>query len=289
MAKIPPAAGWSSDDWRRWFDELIDQARACLRGLSDLEGREAAKQVHAVRKTLKRLRSATRLLKGVVPQEVLRRNRLLFRDAARLLAGSRDGTVRLQTFHSLVGANERKTRDLADVRLALATEAARGEEQAGAGAEEALALLEKVACPRRFWGAAGEVRIKRNLGALLKRARRDYRDVMTGKSLEFHELRKRVKDLFYSLQALPGEPKGSRRRALKSLKTLEESLGLQNDLFVLEEWFNERGYGLKQCPRFWQAASRRERKLRKRIKREGALLEELGRDPKYRKAFASSA
>ncbi len=241
-----------------------------------------------MRKILKRLRSGTRLLRDVVPPDVLRRNRLLFRDAARLLAGSRDGTVRLQTFQELVGDNERKTRDLADVRMALATEAAEGESRAGAGAAEALALLDEVSCPKRLWGPAGKRRIKGNLTRLLKRARRDYRLVVTGKSLEFHELRKRVKDLFYSLQALPGEGKRSRRQAIQALKSLEENLGLQNDLFVLEQWFNAQGYGLKECPRFWRAAARREGKLRKRVKRTGAVLEELASADEYRKTFLAA-
>ena len=112
--------------------------------------------------------------------------------------------------------------------------------------------------------------------------------MLSGRSLEFHELRKRVKDLFYTLQALPGEPKGARRRVLRSLKNLEQTLGLQNDVFVLEEWFTERGYGLKECPQFWRAAVRREKKLRRQIKKEGAVLEELATSRKYRRTFVST-
>lgn len=264
---------------------MTELARKELVALGNREA-DATRHVHQVRKILKRLRTGTRVLMGVADAETLRRNRRVFRDAAWLLAPSRDGTVRLRTFNDLVGNDEKKTGGkLAEVRLRLASEAAVGEQLAWEEADEALRLLEGAGIPKRLWGEAGKERIKKSLRRLLKKAQRDYRDVVGGVSREFHELRKRVKDLYYALEALPGDPRGSRKRALSSLNDLEESLGLQNDVFVLESWIKEAGYGLKECPRFWQNAVRYEKKLRKRVIKEGAVLEELGRKARYRKAF----
>lgn len=275
MAGIPASGGWKSDDWRRWFDGLIEGAASTLEDLGEGRG-DPPRNVHETRKILKRLRTGTRLLHGFADKATLKSHRLLFRDAARLLAGSRDGTVRLRTFNSLVGDNDKNTKGaLATVRLQLAQEAAEGEERASEGAEEALRLLKQAGIPKRFWNECGKNDVKRSLRRLLKRARGDYHDVRDGVSHEFHELRKRVKDLYYALEALPGEPRGARRRVLASLNVLEESLGLQNDVFVLEEWFNRNGCGLKECPQFWEAAARREKKLRKTILREAAVLDEL--------------
>jgi len=194
--------------------------------------------------------------------------------------------VRLRTYNGLVGNDEKTTKGkLAEVRMRLASEAAAGEQLAWEEAEDALRLLDQAGVPKRLWGEAGKEKIKKSLSRMLKRARRDYRDLVKGESHEFHDLRKEVKDLFYALEALPRDAKGSRKRVLASLKVLEESLGSQNDVFVLEEWIKEEGYGLKECPRFWRAAARREKSLRKIVIREGAILEDLARDSRYRKAF----
>ena len=107
------------------------------------EGPEgAAAHVHMARKILKRLRTGTRLLDGVVDRHALKRNRQLFRKTARLLAPSRDGTVRLQTFHDLVGSDAKSSKGaLAAVRMRLAGEAAVGQQLAWEEADEALRIL----------------------------------------------------------------------------------------------------------------------------------------------------
>jgi CHAD domain-containing protein len=289
VARVPSCRGWGADDWRDWFERLLGLARGHLADLPGA-GDETAGHVHEARKLLKRLRSGTRLLGEVVDGDCLRRNRLLFRDASRLLAGSRDGTVRLETFDGLVGRRKATEGEegLVTARARLVGEAVTGEERAREGGAGALALLEQAAFPDEAWRAAGKAEVRSGLRRLLKRARREYRDLVDGRSREFHELRKRVKDLFYALQALPGDARGPRKRTLKSLRALEESLGLQNDLFVLEEWFRQAGLGPAECPAFWKASTRRDRKLRKAVLREGAVLESLGKSPKSRKAFAAA-
>jgi len=289
VARVPSCRGWGAEDWCDWFERLLGLARGHLADIHG-EGDETAGHVHEARKLLKRLRSGTRLLGEVVDGDCLKRNRVLFRDASRLLAGSRDGTVRLETFDELVGGGKVPEGDegLMTARARLVEQAACGEERAREGAAGALALLGQVSFPEEAWRAAGKAEVRGGLRRLLKRARREYRDLVDGRSREFHELRKRVKDLLYALQALPGDARGPRRRALKSLRVLEESLGLQNDLFVLGEWFRQAGLGPAECPAFWDASTRRDRKLRKAVLRESAVLESLGKSPKSRKAFASA-
>lgn len=284
------AAGWNTGQWREWLGRLVGSAKGHLVALSR-ENEDPAARVHKARKALKRLRSGTRLLGGIVEKDCLKQNRRLFREAARLLAGSRDGTVRLRTFDLMMKSapDGAPGESLARARELLAAEAAAGEQEAGKGAADALALLEQVSFPPDAWQKAGKSEIKQGLQRLLRRARSDYADLVEGRSEEFHELRKRVKDLYYAVQALPAAPKGSRQRALKSLRVLEESLGRQNDVFVLEEWFRHAGFGPEQCPQFWEAASRRDKKLRKIVIREGAALNELGKSQKFRKALAGAS
>ena len=46
MAKVPPAPGWKADDWRAWFEELVERLRGVLLGLRDDPGADSAALVH---------------------------------------------------------------------------------------------------------------------------------------------------------------------------------------------------------------------------------------------------
>ena len=155
---------------------------------------DPAKHVHETRKVLKRLRTGTRLLKGFVPKNDLKKAKVSIRDAGRLLSGSRDGTVRLQTFDKLMEmSNKTPKGELLKARTMLEKEATAAAGTAGKGAPEALVLLESVTLMDQKWEDLGKNEVKRNLAGILGRARDYFHEVTEDDEEEFHELRKRVK------------------------------------------------------------------------------------------------
>lgn len=285
MSTIPRAAGWEGKDWRAWYEALRTSLRSHLQALHSGSG-EAAKHVHEARKHLKRLRTATRLLHGMLDREEEKHLRGLLRRAAHLLAGSRDSTVRLHTFDALFA--ESGTEDgvpLAAMRGKLLGEAADGEREAGLGAEEALALVDEAGLPAG--GPAGEETspVGKNLRGLAKRARRAYRRVMRGEEQDLHEFRKDVKDLYYGVEALPRGTGGGRKALLDSLKELEDDLGAYHDVEVLCEWAEARGCSREDYAVFWETAVEREEELRAKALVDAEVLQRLKKEPRLRKVL----
>jgi len=282
---IPSSGGWNSADWRAWFGRLMDSAEKRLKNLQKGKG-DPAKHVHETRKMLKRLRTGTRLLKGFAPKKDLKKAKVSIRDAGRLLSGSRDGTVRLQTFDKLMEMSNKAPKGaLLEARKLLETEAEAASGTAGKGVPEALALLETVGLMDQEWEDLGKNDVKKNLAGILARARDYFHEIHEDHDEEFHELRKRVKDLYYSLGALPGEATGARKRVLGDFHVFEETLGSLNDLAVLMEWFEERGLDRKKCPAFWKIADPAVKEFRRIVLEEGVVLDELEEKARYGKVF----
>lgn len=247
---------------------------------------DPAKHVHETRKVLKRLRTGTRLLKGFASKKALKEAKVSIRDAGRLLSGSRDGTVRLQTLDKLLEVSNKTPRgNLLKARKLLVEEATTAAGTAGQGAPEALALLESVDLMDQEWEDLGKNDVKRNLAGILARSRDYIHGVKEDDEEEFHELRKRVKDLYYSLGALPGDATGARKRVLADLNVFEETLGALNDLAVLMEWFEECGMNRRKCPTFWRIADPAVKESRRIVLEEGVVLDELEEKERYGKVF----
>ena len=261
---------------------------SAVKRLKDLQkGKgDPAKHVHETRKMLKRLRTGTRLLKGFAPKKELKKARISIRDAGRLLSGSRDGTVRLQTFDRLMEMSDKTPKgELLKARKMLEKEAEEAAGTAGQGVPEALALLESVTLMDQEWEPLGKNDIKRNLAGVLDRARDYFHETHEDHEEEFHELRKRVKDLYYSLGALPGEATGARKRVMTDFNVFEETLGSLNDLAVLMEWFEERGLDREKCPAFWKIAEPAVKEKRRIVLEEGVVLDDFGEEERYGKVF----
>ena len=82
---------------RRVATEQIDEALASLEG----DDVDRAERVHDVRKRLKKVRAALRLVRDGIGEDVFDRENGDCRDTARLLADARDGTVHLDTLDAL--------------------------------------------------------------------------------------------------------------------------------------------------------------------------------------------
>lgn len=212
---------------RRIYCEEL--ACACKQARGGAHG-PTARHVHEVRKHLKKSRAILRLLCDEIgPKEFKRENRRL-RDAGRKLSPLRDAEVRLKTLERL-GRGEfpqihtRLSRDRRE------------------SAEKASAALKKVRdCLSTARRHGGDFKVK-GLDADIfcdaarrtcRRARAALREANDGHDHDaIHELRKRLKDLWYQLRiACPICP-GVLRPQVRRAKELTELLGKYLDLAVL--------------------------------------------------------
>ena len=192
--------------------------------------------VHEARKDMKKLRSALRLVRPVIGEAVYRRENGRFRDAARTLSAARDAKVLAETIDALAerfaddpppggwdSVRDALTivaddRDLDDLRRSAAAEIESGRRE-----------IQTLSLP----GRPDDV-LRAGLEGVYERGRRRMREAVSDPNDErLHELRKRVKDLWYHLRLLRDgsrelvEPLEDRADALSDL------LGDDHDLAVL--------------------------------------------------------
>jgi CYTH domain-containing protein/CHAD domain-containing protein len=214
--------------------------------LERLEGRteeEFGTAVHESRKSLKRLRAVVRLVRGDLGDDVYGRENKTFRDIGRELSGPRDAQVLIQALDALVERypDELGAAGLAGFRGGLVSsyESLRAELGEGAGQlteleTELRAAEERLAdWPLEHSGfAAVAPGLERAYGT----GRRAYRQARREPSAEnLHEWRKRVKDLWYSLQILEQAAPKRMKKLATSAHELSELLGDDHDLVVLEQ------------------------------------------------------
>jgi len=199
----------------------------------------AADAIHGARKDLKKIRSVLRLARGGLGKKALRAENRRFRDAGRMLSESRDAEVKLQTLAQL---RERSGEEL-PASQARAWEAAlaadRARVQADAGGERAERAIEAI--------AAGEARIAEwslepdcwrllepGLDRCYRQGRRALKAVRAERRDEdVHELRKRVKDLWYQQRLLVEAWPELLEPATEQAHRLADLLGDHHDLAVL--------------------------------------------------------
>lgn len=211
------------------------QAAAAVRRAG--EATNPAGDVHEARKSLKKARSALRLLGGVIGDEERREANASCRDAAARLSGPRDAEVKLETLESVVG-DDPGPAGAVGWRSALEREAAihRGD-LTPAGLAEAAGAIEAVA--RRFRGRelpeAGEA-IAGNAARAYRRGRRAMKRAgKSGRPAEFHQWRKRAKDLRYQLEILETRLPDRLARTRRQAEELADQLGDLHDLDVLAD------------------------------------------------------
>jgi len=230
---------------RRVVAEQVDNAVAQLEGRGEAD-RDAA--VHDARKSLKKARAAVRLARFDLGDEVRMSENAVLRDAGRRLSGVRDAEVLLQTL-AKVAADERLAvppEAVARLRIALEQRRdrlhAQAHDAAGeseAAAAELRALRERVAS----WPLedAGFASAGRGLRRIHERGAAAM-DAAVGPDADdeaWHEWRKRVKDLWYSVRIL--EPVSPRLLGglVAEASELSDLLGDHNDLAVLSEAVEE--------------------------------------------------
>ena len=209
------------------------QAAAAVRRAGDSEDSE--KHVHEARKSLKKTRSALRLLRGVITDEERQEVNQTCREAAGHLSGARDAEVKLATLAGVVGEGD-QPEGTGNWRAGLEQEAEghRGD-LTPEGLTEVTRSIEAVA--RRFRGRelpASEEEIAGNTGRGYRRGRKAMRKARKSDDPEqFHDWRKRAKDLRYQLEILEPELPSAFTDTRKRAEELADQLGDLHDLDVL--------------------------------------------------------
>jgi CHAD domain-containing protein len=213
----------------------IDSALEHLRGEVD---EDRAATVHECRKDLKKLRSLLRLVRNELGDHAYRRENDRFRDAGRLLAGTRDAQVKLETLEALSGRFALESRDarwgpLASALRADAERAATSEDKVEEAAKAIAAGRDRV--ERWPIRSDGWELLDGGLRRGYRRGRRRFSEAVAGPDeVTVHEWRKRVKDLWYHLRLLrDSKPKrvGAMADAAHQLSDL---LGDHHDLAMLD-------------------------------------------------------
>jgi CHAD domain-containing protein len=259
-----------ADGVRRVVAEQLERAVAELREL-DAEDRDAA--VHDARKRLKKARSALRLARDDIGQDVRRPENAAMRDAARRLAGARDAQVLIETLDDLsaraggpappAGAVRALRRRLVRDRDELAA-ATQTDEAASAAAAEIDGVLER----SRGWplDEDGFAAACAGLKRIYRRGRRAMGDaVEDGGDEAWHEWRKRVKDLWYSLRILRPVARAQLKGPADEADALSDVLGDHHDVAVLRSALDEHASELDpdDVERLREALDRRRDELRR--------------------------
>jgi CHAD domain-containing protein len=228
-----------------------------LDGLNDTHGR-VADEIHLARKAGKRLRGA--LVMAGEPKPCIRWIAVI----GRMLGGSRDAVVRLKTWQALgtivapVGSAEaavaalleleahsftrRPPQPVIDWSLAALTQV-RGRIEAQTDEEVAKAAED------------GADKLEKQLRKRLKRA------LQRVSNEDFHACRKAAKAWLGGMALTAPEMK---LPAKEEAENLASSLGDENDLEVLAEWLETRGFTPSVCPAAWKILRKRQEKIRRR-------------------------
>ena len=218
-------------------------SRGCVdEALENLKEKERFEAIHSVRKEIKKLRAVLRLVREEIGEGPYKKGNRCLREAADELAGPRDAYVQVKVLDELAPdpAVKSSSRDFREMHSALAKEchekAIRFRKSGSAKMVERLlrrqsAKFEKLQIEKGGWSLIGAA-IKRSYSAgreALEQARLD------PSAENFHEWRKRVKDLWYYIQLLkPVWPK-QMSAMIKVLEELGEYLGDDHDLHMLKQ------------------------------------------------------
>jgi CHAD domain-containing protein len=223
--------------FRRVASEEIARVRA---GLSDPDAdRNAA--IHSARQGFKRLRALTRLARPQLGADFEAENRR-WRDAGRLLSGSRDTTVLLQTFDQLIAdcGGKVPANSVARFRSRLA-KGANGAADQSDQVQKVLGMLDDAeqAVATLHWPGSARTLV-RGLHKSQARLRRKWRGAQdAGDAHALHSWRKCVKDQAAQLRLFRRVLRDGLRDRRNDEKQTGEILGKEHDLWLLSERLGE--------------------------------------------------
>lgn len=239
-----------------------------LERLDGVEGDELAVAIHGARKDLKKLRALLRMLRPELGEKRFKAENRRYRDAGRLLSGSRDAEVKLETLAKLaqgstglpaealerwVGMLETERDELAAaVRANSSGQIAAASEAIESGRRE----IEGWRLRTDSWALVGP-----GLERSYRDGRRALKQVRSDPSAEnIHAWRKRTKDLWYQLRIVRDAWPGPLGETVEQAHELAEHLGEHHDLAVLAADLHERP-GLGDPDAFEAAIAKRQAQL----------------------------
>ncbi|HEU4706983.1 MAG TPA: CHAD domain-containing protein [Solirubrobacterales bacterium] len=228
---------------------------------------DSAAAVHGARKDMKKLRTVLRLLRDELGRKRCDRENARFRDAARALSATRDAEVKAATLEALAEHDGALPEDAVGAWrkiLIRDREAATGAARDRPAIEEAVALVEAGLEEIRGWEIEGDSwRIVD--GGLLRTYRRGRRAMRSAskshREADFHEWRKRAKDLWHELRLFAPAWPGPLEATAEEAHRLSDLLGDHHDLAVLREDLGERNLGEAGTAALEAAIGRRQEEL----------------------------
>ena len=223
----------------RILKEIVEQI---LLDLTDLE-KDRDEGIHDARKNCKRVRAIYRIIRDEIGTAIYREENIRFRDAARLLAGTRDSLVLIQTLDKLDNTytNQLSRHAYKDFRQFLVDKY-----QATLANEldhhQRISYIE-----RSMQGACMQISnlpiVNEDFIAFQGGLQRTYRRGRNAMNLAsthpspdiFHEWRKRVKYLWHQVELLVSIQPVVLTELANDLHTLSDYLGDDHDLAVLRE------------------------------------------------------
>ena len=216
----------------------LGAAIACLRGRNGVRSENA---VHEARKSIKKVRALMRLVQSELGDSYTAENAAL-RESGRRLSELRDAAALIRTFDDFKRGPGKGLRDrsAAEARraLVLRKKLIEAEAEAGGFLHESASSLSDARKRVKEWplGNLGASAAKEGLEKTFRRGRKAMALAKSSARREdFHEWRKRVKDLWYQVRLLKCLRSGAIKGQRKTLKELEGALGDDLNLALLQE------------------------------------------------------
>ena len=228
---------------KRVLTAQVDDGIAQLRGEA---GSEPAEAIHESRKDVKKIRSALRLVRHEIGDEVWRRENDHYREVARTLSSFRDAEILVEALDGIAerfGPEAEGRFEALREQLEKETQDAHGDgsvERAMAAAAAGLATgrgrIENLPLGGDGWELIGP-----GLHRSYRRGRKRLRAVEEEASVtNLHELRKLVKDLWYQLRLIRDADKQMLGDLADHAHDLSDHLGEDHDLALLRETVQRR-------------------------------------------------
>jgi CHAD domain-containing protein len=238
LAGEPVAAGI-----KRVVTGRVDDAISELRGEA---GGEAPERVHEARKDIKKIRSALRLVRDAIGGDAWRLENEHYRDCARRLSEFRDAEILVDALDALADRFGPATRErAARLRRELEHENRAAHDEgsleramatAAAELEQGRSRIESLPLKGDGWDLIGP-----GLHRGYRRGRKRLRAVEEEATVtNLHELRKRVKDLWYQLRLIRDCDPDLLESTADHAHDLSDHLGDDHDLALLREQVQRR-------------------------------------------------
>jgi len=234
----------AGDNAQRILNSYLQKCREAL------ELKDAHQAIHESRKQMKKIRAFNRLHRYSISEKKYQMTNTYYRDIARLMSDARDATAMLESLRhiseDLEGeAQEKAFRDIKNHMISRKSAVSRNKINQGKLLDQVKASLSRAEKINTSW------RVKRDgfdaYHGGLKKVYKDCQKAMKKtykkeSDANFHDWRKRVKDLRYQIAYLEEVWKLPMQGLEEELHQLTDYLGVHNDLAVLKAYIQQMDY-----------------------------------------------